>query len=215
MSEIERENKFTVVRSVLYEIMGVLASTTSLDGFTRSHVDPRTHIDSYFDTLDYRLVRARSALRIRQNNLTSALYFKREINPGDITERLECKNQLKYDVDDVAQLDQSLEPIRLAREITGTSELAYTLGIINLGKAITFSTEEYGIDQSVLGVGLDRLFYLDKNGRALRAYELEVELKEGNPDALKRFSDMLLRSYPLTPNLNSKYANGLKLFNLS
>ncbi len=183
MTSKETEAKFLVQDSSLWWI---LASLTSLGPFRFFQEKREDQVNVYWDTPDGRLKKAHAALKLRTIGPHRELIFKREIAyRGGVSQRLEItcpirgrtSRGLTFAVSARGSRTRrlgapalDLEPVRRARQITGTRPWVRVLTLKTLRRKRIFAYQGKRIEMD-----LDHVSVLQDNRRRAAYQEVELE----------------------------------------
>lgn len=160
------------------------------------HYDMKT---AYYDTPAGELSSRRWTLRRRQENEKSVCTLKFPLKEGRGEFELEC-DLIEDAVLELCKLS-GLEELPLLCE-KGLQEVCGAR-FHRIAKTFTF-------DGTVMELALDRGVLLG-GGREIPLCEIELELKEGDPQAVKTYAAILAATYGLTPEKKSKFRRALDL----
>lgn len=159
----------------------------------------------YYDTRELDLLNNNIVVRIRKENGDYIGTLKRrnkEINEGlflrDEWNVPLIKNELRLEL--FAEMKDVLLDLTKNKElinIVTTDFIRRKMDIEYQGTLL-----ELAIDQGKIKVG----------SKELVISEIEIELKEGDPEAILRFKEEYLSKYPLTPGEKSKFQRGVELY---
>ena len=155
---------------------------------------------TYYDTADAKLGALRCTLRRRFENGVSVCTVKTPHKGGGRNEfELECENIM----DAIPQLVAMGAP----REL-----LAYTAEGVEEVCAARFTrmARNIALDGATAELALDRGELLG-GGKSLPIFEVEVELKDGDLNAVAAYAEQLAREFGLRPEHKSKYKRALTL----
>lgn len=204
---LEREARFLVLDD---STRRALVRLRALDGFRRIRVYQERQRNTYLDTRDLRLRRARSVLKLRQVGTRTDLTYKRSrgLRRG-VAERLEVTAPIRP-----SQIPQALSgrltpaPMRRVRRIVGDRPLEPLFTLFTHRYGLIFSDGRCRVEVDVDRVTLRR-------GRRVRARRLEVEVENltAPPAAFARAVAALARRFgnAVEPTTVSKFEYGLRL----
>ena len=89
--------------------------------------------------------------------------------------------------------------------------------ILNRYEYLTWFVHKNKLDSELanLEICIDSIQYMDiGQSRFFEENELELELKEGDPEFHWKITNLLSQQYTLTPSFQSKYERGVKLLNV-
>ena len=89
--------------------------------------------------------------------------------------------------------------------------------ILNRYEYLTWFVHKNKLDSGLanLEICFDSIQYMDiGQSRFFEENELELELKEGDPEFHWKITNLLSQQYTLTPSFQSKYERGVKLLNV-
>ena len=195
----EYELKFSIDPAACEALVSHPALTSALSGRQLSHLT-----STYFDTPDERLRRARISLRVRTTEGGAVQTLKQATS--SIVDRAEWERPVAGARPDAAFLrDTPLRP--LFDEIDGALTPRFTVDVTR----ITFPLHRGAAD---IEAALDR-GTIRADGRALEVSELELESKQGAPEAVFAMARDLVRDLPLTLSLASKSERGFAVAGLT
>ena len=197
----ETEAKFLVESLALLRKIG---SLDCLGPFRLIHRQSERQENTYWDTEDLRLRRGRAALKMRRVGSRAEVTFKREIAyRNGVSDRIEVT--VPYRPIDSTRL---IEPIRLARKITGSRPLKEVLTLRTFRRKLLF-----GCSRQRIELDLDRVV-VQRAGKPVATHR-EVELENLSAsevlfrEALRAFKGRFGRA--LRFSRVSKYEMGLRL----
>lgn len=169
--------------------------------------------DVYFDTLNGQLFGQGKSFRLRQSCGQYAVTFKEKLTENHvrmefeetITE-LQAQRLLDSDLTDVFQV----KVIQTAISHLGTNRINPIFCLQN-------NREKWYLDSGLanLEICFDSIQYMDiGQSRFFEENELELELKEGDPEFHWKITNLLSQQYTLIPSFQSKYERGVKLLNV-
>ena len=165
-------------------------------------------ISHYFDTPNFHLLYNNVAYRLREEDGKKVATLKSNGRARDGVYIREEQNKLLLDGEDVTSREFLAENFPKILEIIDEEPLRESLIIDNERHILYFKK-----DNALVEASLDFLYFM-KGKRRIPYNELELELKEGNEDALKDIVGHLRRRFHLSLSGASKYEMGLKSFNM-
>ena len=157
---------------------------------------------SYFDTPDRRFAERRITVRRRMENERSVFCVKAPLQGADARLRGEWETEAASLAEALPRLAALGAPIDPA----SAKELAPVCGAEFQRRAVLLRFEDGSAAELALDRG--RLFGPE---RSIPLHELELELKEGEPDAAESFAQELAARFGLTLQEKSKFARAQAL----
>ena len=165
-------------------------------------------ISHYFDTPNFCLLYNNVAYRLREEDGKKFATLKSNGRARDGIYIREEQNKLLLDGKDVTSREFLAENFPKILEIIDKESLIESLVVDNERHILYFKK-----DNALVEASLDFLYFM-KGKRRIPYNELELELKEGDEDALKDIVEHLRRRFHLSLSGASKYEMGLKSFNM-
>ena len=155
---------------------------------------------TYYDTPDARLGALRWTLRRRFENGVSVCTVKTPHKGGG-------RNEFELECDDINVAIPKLVEMGAPREL-----LAYTAEGVEEVCAARFTrmARNIALDGATAELALDRGELLG-GGKSLPIFEVEVELKDGDLNAVAAYAEQLAKEFGLRPEHKSKYKRALTL----
>ena len=205
----EKEVKFLVRKeSTLNRIAGLRA----FGPFRRTRSFREKQLNRYWDTPDFRLRRARVALKVRQVGRRAEVSFKRQMRyQAGISERIELTVRLpagQRAAREAMTRRSPVEPVRQARKIIGPRLLTEVLTLRTDRRRMIFTAGKEAVE-----IDLDRVGIL-KGDRLLGMHlEVELENRSAGPDRFREALAALRRQFRGEVRISrvSKYETGLRL----
>lgn len=206
----EIESKFHVESLRVFDL---IRSQKQIAGHNLTNQEKVAQYDVYFDTLNGQLFGQGKSFRLRQGCGQYAVTFKEKLTESHvrmefeetITE-LQAQRLLDSDLTDVFQV----KVIQTAISHLGTNRINPIFCLRN-------NREKWYLDSGLanLEICFDSIQYMDiGQSRFFEENELELELKEGDPEFHWKITNLLSQQYALTPSFQSKYERGVKLLNV-
>ncbi len=206
----EIESKFHVESLRIFDL---IRSQKQIAGYNLTNQEKAAQYDVYFDTLNGQLFGQGKSFRLRQGCGQYAVTFKEKLTESHvrmefeetITE-LQAQRLLDSDLTDVFQV----KVIQTAISHLGTNRINPIFCLRN-------NREKWYLDSGLanLEICFDSIQYMDiGQSRFFEENELELELKEGDPEFHWKITNLLSQQYALTPSFQSKYERGVKLLNV-
>jgi inorganic triphosphatase YgiF len=202
---IESEIKFTVPDRGIFDRLVSLREVASFE--TRDRGIHR-HRDTYFDTDDLLLLRAKVVFRLRESRKDTVLTFKTQAaGGGDFYRRVEVEAPTDVTVKDIGS--GSLPPV------PPVDELRKRFGDLPLFPALTVENNRRIITLSRIGIprfemDLDDVTFSGPRGKT-GVLELEVESLGWEDASLRDIGAWLRERFVLEPAGPSKYILGMEL----
>jgi triphosphatase len=172
----------------------------------------KEHLDTYYDTADWRIYRGGYALRLRRKNGQAELTLK-SLNPrqAGFSTRREVTQQLAS-IDDIA-IEQLEGPVGdRVQALRGCNSINPLFSAITRRRTYSVWSEGRQIGE----VALDNTTYIgetfDDQSQLLR---VEIESTNGEIDRLEPFVAILLADLALEPATGSKFVTGLTINGLA
>ena len=168
---------------------------------------PHQFLARYYDTADNRFEAARCSFRSRRENRTFRAAFK---EPGEIVDGLSRRVEYEADLEDWFESARDLPegPLKTrVLEIAGENARFETRVVIDMQRTVQF-----------LDVGGARIELVTDAGeirsgeRSETLFEIELELKGGNQDAMVAYARRVRDAFDLRPSTVSKHEIGLALY---
>ena len=206
----EIESKFHVESLRVFDL---IRSQKQIAGHNLTNQEKVAQYDVYFDTLNGQLFGQGKSFRLRQSCGQYTVTFKEKLTENHvrmefeetITE-LQAQRLLDSDLTDVFQV----KVIQTAISHLGTNRINPIFCLQN-------NREKWYLDSGLanLEICFDSIQYMDiGQSRFFEENELELELKEGDPEFHWKITNLLSQQYALTPSFQSKYERGVKLLNV-
>ena len=206
----EIESKFHVESLRIFDL---IRSQKQIAGHNLTNQEKVAQYDVYFDTLNGQLFGQGKSFRLRQGCGQYTVTFKEKLTESHvrmefeetITE-LQAQRLLDSDLTDVFQV----KVIQTAISHLGTNRINPIFCLRN-------NREKWYLDSGLanLEICFDSIQYMDiGQSRFFEENELELELKEGDPEFHWKITNLLSQQYALTPSFQSKYERGVKLLNV-
>ena len=172
-------------------------------------MDPLSNIDTYMDTSDWALMRNKLSLRYRLSN-NAAMYTLKSIGPieNGIANRMENEVKLKNPVRAPAEISSKtlrkqiknlIYPRKLLEQIViHTNRRPYLVESPNGTKF------ELDFDKSIFSASA-----LEKPRRPYQYHQLEVEVIDGTPSALKDLEELLSDNFGYVPATSTKLQSAM------
>lgn len=166
-----------------------------------SGIETRYHMEtSYYDTPDGALSRRHWTLRRRQENDKSVCTLKYPVeNEGRGEFEIEC--------------DRIEDAVPMLCKLSGLEELSFLCeaGLTQVcGAKFHRIAKTFTFEGTKMELALDR-GVLTGGGKEIPLCEVEVELKEGDPQAVRMYAAVLAATYGLKPEKKSKFRRSLDL----
>ena len=201
----EIESKFHVESLRIFDL---IRSQKQIAGHNLTNQEKVVQDDVYFDTLNGQLYSQGKSFRIRQSCGQYAVTFKEKLTENHvrmefeetITE-LQAQRLLDSDLTDVFQV----KVIQTAISHLGTNRINPIFCLQN-------NREKWYLDSGLanLEICFDSIQYMDiGQSRFFEENELELELKEGDPEFHWKITNLLSQQYTLTPSFQSSMSVGL------
>lgn len=204
---IEEEARFVVGSASAHQ---AVARLRELDSFHLVSRRRERQQNTYVDTADFRLLRARSVLKIRMVGRRAEVTLKRSLGYRQgIVRRREVTSGIRP-----AQLPRVLDgstritPVRLARAATGAVPLQRLFTLFTDRRILVFASGRARVEVDVDHVTFRR------HGRVVaRRYEVEVENLNAPPAVFRKAVAALRKTFgdSLWPTRVSKFEYGLGL----
>ena len=165
-------------------------------------------VSHYYDTPNFCLLYNNVAYRLREEDGKKVATLKSNGRARDGIYIREEQNKLLLDGKDVTSREFLAENFPKILEIIDKETLRESLIVDNERHILYFKK-----DNALVEASLDFLYFM-KGKRRIPYNELELELKEGDEDALKDIVEHLRRRFHLSLSGASKYEMGLKSFNM-
>ncbi len=159
--------------------------------------------NTYFDTVDRALSRAKHSVRVRQENDILLVTLK---GPGTVVAGVHSRPE--WEVPTVStEPDQWPEEIRaMLHELIGAQPLQPLFTIHNLRRAWVLRRGDLPLGEVALDEGT-----IEVADQKVPLHELEIELKGGTPGDLDALATMIVQHLPATPEDRSKFTRGFAL----
>ena len=201
----EIESKFHVESLRIFDL---IRSQKQIAGHNLTNQEKVAQCDVYFDTLNGQLFSQGKSFRLRQSCEQYAVTFKEKLTGNHvrmefeetITE-LQAQRLLDSDLTDVFQV----KVIQTAISHLGTNRINPIFCLQN-------NREKWYLDSGLanLEICFDSIQYMDiGQSRFFEENELELELKEGDPEFHWKITNLLSQQYTLTPSFQSSMSVGL------
>ena len=201
----EIESKFHVESLRIFDL---IRSQKQIAGHNLTNQEKVAQYDVYFDTLNGQLFGQGKSFRLRQSCEQYAVTFKEKLTENHvrmefeetITE-LQAQRLLDSDLTDVFQV----KVIQTAISHLGTNRINPIFCLQN-------NREKWYLDSGLanLEICFDSIQYMDiGQSRFFEENELELELKEGDPEFHWKITNLLSQQYTLTPSFQSSMSVGL------
>ena len=201
----EIESKFPVESLRIFDL---IRSQKQIAGHNLTNQEKVAQCDVYFDTLNGQLFSQGKSFRLRQSCEQYAVTFKEKLTENHvrmefeetITE-LQAQRLLDSDLTDVFQV----KVIQTAISHLGTNRINPIFCLQN-------NREKWYLDSGLanLEICFDSIQYMDiGQSRFFEENELELELKEGDPEFHWKITNLLSQQYTLTPSFQSSMSVGL------
>ena len=201
----EIESKFPVESLRIFDL---IRSQKQIAGHNLTNQEKVAQCDVYFDTLNGQLFSQGKSFRLRQSCEQYAVTFKEKLTGNHvrmefeetITE-LQAQRLLDSDLTDVFQV----KVIQTAISHLGTNRINPIFCLQN-------NREKWYLDSGLanLEICFDSIQYMDiGQSRFFEENELELELKEGDPEFHWKITNLLSQQYTLTPSFQSSMSVGL------
>ena len=201
----EIESKFHVKSLRIFDL---IRSQKQIAGHNLTNQEKVVQDDVYFDTLNGQLFGQGKSFRLRQSCGQYAVTFKEKLTENHvrmefeetITE-LQAQRLLDSDLTDVFQV----KVIQTAISHLGTNRINPIFCLQN-------NREKWYLDSGLanLEICFDSIQYMDiGQSRFFEENELELELKEGDPEFHWKITNLLSQQYTLTPSFQSSMSVGL------
>ena len=201
----EIESKFHVESLRIFDL---IRSQKQIAGHNLTNQEKVVQYDVYFDTLNGQLFSQGKSFRLRQSCEQYAVTFKEKLTGNHvrmefeetITE-LQAQRLLDSDLTDVFQV----KVIQTAISHLGTNRINPIFCLQN-------NREKWYLDSGLanLEICFDSIQYMDiGQSRFFEENELELELKEGDPEFHWKITNLLSQQYTLTPSFQSSMSVGL------
>ncbi len=201
----EIESKFHVKSLRIFDL---IRSQKQIAGHNLTNQEKVAQCDVYFDTLNGQLFSQGKSFRLRQSCEQYAVTFKEKLTGNHvrmefeetITE-LQAQRLLDSDLTDVFQV----KVIQTAISHLGTNRINPIFCLQN-------NREKWYLDSGLanLEICFDSIQYMDiGQSRFFEENELELELKEGDPEFHWKITNLLSQQYTLTPSFQSSMSVGL------
>ena len=201
----EIESKFPVESLRIFDL---IRSQKQIAGHNLTNQEKVAQYDVYFDTLNGQLFSQGKSFRLRQSCEQYAVTFKEKLTGNHvrmefeetITE-LQAQRLLDSDLTDVFQV----KVIQTAISHLGTNRINPIFCLQN-------NREKWYLDSGLanLEICFDSIQYMDiGQSRFFEENELELELKEGDPEFHWKITNLLSQQYTLTPSFQSSMSVGL------
>ncbi|MBM7063209.1 inorganic triphosphatase [Pseudomonas sp. UL073] len=191
------------------ETLAALREHALLKKRNKSGWQQRELYNQYYDTASRELAGAKVALRIRRDGETYIQTLKsRGQSVAGLSERNEWEWYLDSPTLDLGKLDDSCWPASLATLDKSELQPLFTTDFVREYAEIAWGR---GKTKVVIEAALD-LGKVLADGREEDICELELELRQGEPEALLELAEALAAELPLTPCDISKAERGYRLF---
>ena len=201
----EIESEFPVESLRIFDL---IRSQKQIAGHNLTNQEKVVQDDVYFDTLNGQLFGQGKSFRLRQSCGQYAVTFKEKLTENHvrmefeetITE-LQAQRLLDSDLTDVFQV----KVIQTAISHLGTNRINPIFCLQN-------NREKWYLDSGLanLEICFDSIQYMDiGQSRFFEENELELELKEGDPEFHWKITNLLSQQYTLTPSFQSSMSVGL------
>lgn len=206
-AQIEEEARFLVEDPAVHQ---ALAGLRSLDGFRVVKRHREQQRNSYLDTEDWRLRRARSVLKLRQVGKHAEVTFKRSFGyRHGVAKRLEVTTLIRPGQTRLLRQGRlDIEPVRRARAVAGERPFRPLLTLWTDRRSLILAFQRHRIE-----LDIDRVTW--RKGRRILAARLELEVENLNatPAVFNRVLLALRRQFGtrLRPTRVSKFEFGLRL----
>ncbi|MEE3194832.1 MAG: CYTH domain-containing protein [Candidatus Poribacteria bacterium] len=206
----EIESKFPVESLRIFDL---IRSQKQIAGHNLTNQEKVAQYDVYFDTLNGQLFGQGKSFRLRQSCGQYAVTFKEKLTENHVRMKfeetiteLQAQRLLDSDLTDVFQV----KVIQTAISHLGTNRINPIFCLQNNRKKWYL-----GSGLANLEICFDSIQYMDiGQSRFFEENELELELKEGDPEFHWKITNLLSQQYALTPSFQSKYERGVKLLNV-
>ena len=206
----EIESKFHVESLRIFDL---IRSQKQIAGHNLTNQEKVVQDDVYFDTLNGQLFSQGKSFRLRQSCGQYAVTFKEKLTGNHVRmefeetiTKLQAQRLLDSDLTDVFQV----KVIQTAISHLGTNRINPIFCLQN-------NREKWCLGSGLanLEICFDSIQYMDiGQSRFFEENELELELKEGDPEFHWKITNLLSQQYTLTPSFQSKYERGVKLLNV-
>jgi len=196
----------------------VLATLDEL-GYLKAEAETGIHVDTYFDTPDFDILRAGWTYRCRQRGRRSTLNLKAcGTREGRVFVREEIEQALP---DDCRSATRDLPPGPVRKylySIAGTRQNRRLFQVVSQRRV--FAVTSPGNEPSQIELDLDRTKITaekanDKAPGRFSFMELELELESGDAEAISKLAKLLAKKVGLTPSQFSKFDRGILAAGLS
>ncbi|MBI4354515.1 MAG: CYTH domain-containing protein [Candidatus Omnitrophica bacterium] len=206
MTAIEREARFLVEAPAIHRAVSRLVSLGPFR-VVRRHRE-RQH-NTYFDTADMRLWRAKSVLKLRETRAWREVTFKKSLGYRDgVASRLEVTSRLP-DAQriDLTQADARLEPMCRVQRLIGRQPLRKLFTVVTDRRTLILAHDRQRVE-----LDLDRVAVRHHCRILARRLEIEVENLTATPSAFRSALAALRRRYGRHLRLSavSKFEFGLQ-----
>jgi len=166
-------------------------------------------VSHYFDTPNFCLLYNNVAYRLREEDGKKVATLKSNGRARDGIYIREEQNKPLLDGEDVTSKEFLAKNFPKILEIIKNSETLRESLIVDNERHIVYFKK----DNALVEASLDFLYFM-KGKRRIPYNELELELKEGDEDALRDIVGQLRKRFHLSLSGASKYEMGLKSFNM-
>ena len=206
----EIESKFPVESLRIFDL---IRSQKQIAGHNLTNQEKVAQCDVYFATLNGQLFGQGKSFRLRQSCGQYTVTFKEKLTENHVRMKfeetiteLQAQRLLDSDLTDVFQV----KVIQTAISHLGTNRINPIFCLRN-------NREKWYLDSGLanLEICFDSIQYMDiGQSRFFEENELELELKEGDPEFHWKITNLLSQQYTLIPSFQSKYERGVKLLNV-
>ncbi len=205
-ASVERETRFLVADASVHRAAARLTSLGSFQVIRRHHERQR---NTYFDTEDLRLWRAKSVLKLRETRSIHEVTFKKSLSyRNGVASRLEVTSRIRPEQrGKVAQGTLSLGPMRRVKRVIGARPLHPLFTVVTDRTTLILAKEGQRVELDVDRVGV-------RKGRRIVARRLEIEVENltASPPIFRSAITALSRRYGAHLRLSgvSKFEFGLR-----
>ena len=189
MTTVERELRFLVNNPAVHRSV---ARLTCVGSFTVVKRHRERQRNTYFDTTDRRLWRAKSVLKLRETRAMREVTFKKALGYRDgVASRLEVTSRLRpAQRVRIGEGTPSLEPVRRAQRVIGTSRLHPLFTVVTDRTTLMLAKNRQRVELDV-----DRVAVTRSTRVVARRLEIEVENLTASPAVFRSAIEALRRRY--------------------
>ncbi len=205
-TSVEREARFLVTDPSVHQAATHLASLGTFRVIRRHR--ERQH-NTYFDTTDLRLWRAKSVLKLRETPSGREVTFKKALAyRNGVASRLEVTSRIRSEQrTKIAEGTLSLEPLRRVQRVIGARPLHPLFTVVTDRTTLILAKEKQRVELDIDRVNV-------RQGRRIIAHRLEIEVENltASPAVFRSAITALRQRYGADLRLSgvSKFEFGLQ-----